>query len=86
MCYPLAARGAKQIGIGAGAVMGFLQAVWATTSVMSPLAAGALAGVASPPAVFAVTLVGCLGVLGGTVAWLYRRRLSARLRVVVERA
>jgi MFS family permease len=86
VCYPLAARGAKQIGVGAGAVMGFLQAVWATTSVLSPLAAGALAGVASPPAVYALTLVGCLAVLGGTVAWLYRRRLSARFRVVIDRA
>jgi hypothetical protein len=68
------------MGIGVGVVMGFLQAVWATTSVVSPLAAGALTGVAGPSAVFALTLVGCLGVLGVTAAWIWRQPLQAWLR------
>jgi MFS family permease len=80
VCYPLAARGAERMGIGVGVVMGFLQAVWATTSVVSPLAAGALTGVAGPSAVFALTLVGCLGVLGVTAAWIWRQPLQAWLR------
>jgi len=81
VCYPIAARGAERMGIGVGVVMGFLQAVWATTSVMSPLAAGALVGLAGPREIFALALLGCLGVLGLTVAWMYRRPLSAWARV-----
>lgn len=85
VCYPLAARGAERMGLGVGVVMGFLQAVWATTSVISPLAAGALTGVASPQVVMALTGVGCLAVLGATVGWVFRRRLYARLRSVSGR-
>jgi uncharacterized iron-regulated membrane protein len=62
-----------------------LQAVWAVTSVVSPLAAGSLTGSASPPAIFALTTVGCLAVLCGAVAWIFRRELQARARVALER-
>ncbi len=86
VCYPLGARGAERMGLGVGVVMGFLQAVWATTSVISPLAAGALLGSVGPRDILALAFVACLGVLGATVAWMYRRPVSAWLRVTAERA
>jgi len=86
VCYPLGARGAERMGLGVGVVMGFLQAVWATTSVVSPLAAGALLGVASPRDILAIAMLACLGVLGLTLAWMCRRSLGAWVRVAVERA
>jgi MFS family permease len=85
VCYPLAARGAERTGVGVGVVIGYLQAVWAVTSVISPLAAGSLTGSISSQAIFALTTVGCLAVLCGTVAWIYRHELRARVRVVLER-
>ncbi|MGO8877458.1 MAG: MFS transporter [Acidimicrobiales bacterium] len=85
VCYPLAARGAERMGIGVGVVMGFLQAVWATTSVISPLAAGGLAGVLSSRQIFALGLLGCLAILAGTVAWLSRHPLGAWLRGALAR-
>jgi YNFM family putative membrane transporter len=84
--YPLAAQGADRMGIGVGVVMGFLQAVWATTSVISPLAAGALTGSASPHVIMALTVVACLAVLSGAVAWVFRRQLQTRLRLPLGRA
>jgi predicted MFS family arabinose efflux permease len=86
VCYPLAARGAERTGIGVGVVMGYLQAVWAVTSVISPLAAGALTGSIRPQAIFSLTTVSCLVVLSCSVAWFYRRQLQARTRVALERA
>jgi MFS family permease len=85
VCYPLAARGAERTGVGVGVVIGYLQAVWAVTSVISPLAAGSLTGSLSSQAIFALTTLGCLVVLCGTMAWLYRHELRARVRVVLER-
>jgi MFS family permease len=85
VCYPLAARGAERTGIGVGVVIGYLQAVWAVTSVISPLAAGSLTGAVSSQTVFALTTVGCLAILGGTVAWIYRRQLQERMRTALER-
>lgn len=85
VCYPLAARGAERNGIGIGVVMGALQAVWAATSVLSPLAAGALAGSMSPRAVFVLALLSCLGILAATVAIAYRRPLRAWTHGAAER-
>jgi predicted MFS family arabinose efflux permease len=85
VCYPLAARGAERNGIGIGVVMGALQAVWAATSVLSPLAAGALAGSMSPRAVFVLALLSCLGILAATVAIAYRRPLRAWAHGAAER-
>lgn len=42
--YPLGACGAKKAGVGLGVVMGLLNLVWALSSVVSPLVAGALVG------------------------------------------
>jgi MFS family permease len=42
--YPLGACGAKTAGVGLGVVMGLLNLVWALSSVVSPLVAGALVG------------------------------------------
>jgi MFS family permease len=85
VCYRLAARGAERMGVGVGVVMGFLQSVWAATSVISPLAAGMLSGMASPASVFALTCVACIGTLGVTAAWIMRHPLRARLRIALER-
>ncbi|MGC9962383.1 MAG: MFS transporter, partial [Acidimicrobiales bacterium] len=73
VCYPLAARGAERAGIGVGVVMGFLQAVWAATSVLSPLVAGALTGRVSPREIFALSLLSCAAILAVTVGLAYRR-------------
>ncbi len=85
VCYPLAAQGAERMGLGVGVVMGYLQAVWAVTSVISPLAAGALTGAASPNVIMALTIVACLSVLGVSVSWVLRRQLHERLRLVSSR-
>jgi predicted MFS family arabinose efflux permease len=84
--YPLAARGAEQTGVGVGVVMGYLQAVWAMTSVITPLAAGTMTGSLSSSAIFSLSAVCCLVVLGGTVAWVYRRQLQTSMRAVLDRA
>jgi MFS family permease len=86
VCYPLAAKGAERSGIGVGVVIGYLQAVWAVTSVISPLAAGSLTGSLSSPAIFALSTVACLAVLCGAVAWMYRHELQARVRIALQRA
>jgi predicted MFS family arabinose efflux permease len=41
--YPLGAAGGPRAGVGAGTVMGLLNGAWALTTVLGPLAAGALA-------------------------------------------
>ena len=83
--YPLAAEGAEQRGVGLGVVMGLLQAVWAVTAVLSPLAAGSVAGTLSPHEVMAVALVTCLVVLAMAVAWVSRRQVESFLRTLVAR-
>jgi hypothetical protein len=66
--------------------MGYLQAVWAMTSVITPLAAGTMTGSLSSSAIFSLSAVCCLVVLGGTVAWVYRRQLQTSMRAVLDRA
>jgi MFS family permease len=54
--YPLAAAGAERSGAGLGIVMGLLNGVWALTVLVGPLLAGLAAQVATPQAVFALTV------------------------------
>jgi MFS family permease len=86
VAYPLAAKGAEQRGLGLGVVMGVLQAIWAATAVVSPLLAGAAAGTAGPPVIYALTILATLGIVSFAVAWMLRRQLSLRARLVFDRA
>ena len=43
--YTLCARGAQEVGTGSGVAMGALNTLWATGSLVAPIAAGTLAGV-----------------------------------------
>lgn len=85
VCYPLAARGADTIGVGVGVVMGFVQSVWAVTSVLSPIVAGGLSGFLGTREIFALTVLACFAVLGGTVAIVNRHSLGARVREAIAR-
>jgi predicted MFS family arabinose efflux permease len=64
--YPLAAAGAQRSGAGVGVVMGLLNGVWAVTVLLSPLAAGFVAGFVSAQAVFGLTAAACVVVLAAT--------------------
>lgn len=64
--YPLAAAGAERSGAGVGVVMGLLNGLWAVTVLLSPLAAGFVAGLASAQAVFGLTAAACVVVLAAT--------------------
>jgi MFS transporter, ACS family, D-galactonate transporter len=77
--YPLAAAGAERSGAGVGVVMGLLNGMWAVTVLLSPLAAGFVAGFASAQAVFGLTAAACVVVLAATVVTVYppRRRTAA---------
>jgi predicted MFS family arabinose efflux permease len=55
--FPLAAWGADRAGIGRGVVLGLLNAVWAASTVIGPIAGGALADAAGRSAVY-LLLVG----------------------------
>ncbi|MGE5132075.1 MAG: MFS transporter [Gemmatimonadota bacterium] len=66
--YPLAAAGAERSGAGVGVVMGLLNGVWAVTVLLSPLAAGFVAGFVSAQAVFGLTAAACVVVLAATAA------------------
>ncbi len=78
VCYPLAAKGAESMGIGVGVVMGFVQSVWAVTSMLSPVVAGGLSGFLGAREIFGLTVVACFATLGGTVAFVNRHSLGAR--------
>jgi MFS family permease len=54
VAYPLASAGAAEAGIGAGAAIGLVNAAWATSTVVGPLAGGAIAQAAGDRAAFAV--------------------------------
>jgi MFS family permease len=54
VAYPLASLGAAEAGIGAGAAIGLVNAAWATSTVVAPLAGGAIAQAAGDRAAFAV--------------------------------
>lgn len=85
VCYPLAAKGADRMGIGVGVVMGFVQSVWAVTSVLSPVVAGGLSGFLDARQIFALTVLMCFAVLGGTVAFVNRHSLGDRVREAIAR-
>lgn len=75
--YPLGASGANRAGVGLGVVMGLLNVVWALSTVVSPLAAGALAGLVGTRATFAIAQAMLAG--GLVIGWLtFRVRLPVR--------
>lgn len=80
IAYPLATAGAEEAGIGTGAAIGLVNAAWATSTVIAPLAGAAIAQAAGDRAAFAVLVPITLA----TGAWLVavdrpirRRRLPA---------
>ena len=80
IAYPLATAGAQEAGIGTGAAIGLVNAAWATSTVIAPLAGAAIAQAAGDRAAFAVLVPITLA----TGAWLVavdrpirRRRLPA---------
>ena len=76
--YPLAADGAERSSAGLGVVMGLLNAVWAATVLVGPLAAGAAAGHFSPQTVIRLTAALCLAVLAATALAVRQKRNAAR--------
>ena len=72
--YPLGAAGAPDSGAGAGSVMGLLNAAWALTTVVGPLAGGALAASLGPRETYALLQV--LAVLTVGALALRARRLA----------
>jgi MFS family permease len=76
IAYPLARDGAAHTGIGAGAAIGIVNAAWATSTVVAPLAGGAVAQASSDRVAFAV--LAPLTLLAG--AWLIGGRVRAPLR------
>lgn len=66
--YPLGASGAARAGVGLGVVMGMLNLVWALSSVVSPLVAGAFVGPLGTRATTAIAQV-VVGT-GLAVGWL----------------
>jgi len=66
--YPLGASGANRAGVGLGVVMGMLNLVWAFSTVVSPLLAGAVVGPLGARATFAIAQV-VLGT-GLAIGWL----------------
>ena len=73
--YPLAAAGSERTRAGLGVVMGLLNAVWAATVLLGPLAVGLAADTLSAQAVFGLTAAACLAVSAVTllVAGSFRR-------------
>jgi predicted MFS family arabinose efflux permease len=72
--YPLAAVGAERSGAGVGVVMGLLNGVWAVTVLLSPLAAGFVAGYVSARAVFGLTAAACVMLLAVTAVTVRPRK------------
>jgi MFS family permease len=68
IAYPLAASGAAETGLGAGAAIGLVNAAWATSTVVAPLAGGAVAQAAGDEVAFVLLVPLALGV----AAWLLR--------------
>jgi MFS family permease len=77
--YPLAASAAGGRGVGLGAAVGLLNAVWAASAVLGPLGAGVAAEHLGGRVAFALTGAGCAAALAVTVATGGRARLRARL-------
>ena len=79
VAYPLATAGAEEAGIGAGTAIGLVNAAWATSTVVAPLAGGAIAQAAGDRAAFAV-LVPITLLTGVWLLTLDRPRAGALLR------
>jgi len=79
--YPLGASGANRAGVGLGVVMGMLNLVWALSTVVSPLVAGAFVGPLGARATTAIAQV-VLGT-GLAVGWLafYVRAPARAVRI-----
>jgi predicted MFS family arabinose efflux permease len=76
IAYPLAASGAADAGVGAGAAIGLANAAWATATVVTPLAGGAIAQASSDRVAYALLVP--LTLAAG--AWLISGRATAPLR------
>jgi MFS family permease len=70
--YPLGAAGGPCAGVGAGMVMGLLNGAWALTTVVGPLAAGALAQAIGERASYG--LLQAIAVAAVVAVWLRARR------------
>ena len=81
IAYPLAAAGAADAGVGPGAAIGLANAAWATSTVVAPLAGGAIAQASSDRAAFGVLVP--LTLVAGV--WLTRGRARAPLRAARSR-
>ena len=68
IAYPLASSGGAETGVGAGAAIGLVNAAWATSTVVVPLAGGAIAQSSSDRVAFALlvplTLAGGIWLIG----------------------
>ncbi len=82
--YPLGATGANQSGVGLGVVMGILNGVWALSTVVSPLLAGALLGAFGARATFGITQI-VVGA-GVMVVWFALRTGGPLRRVLIGSA
>jgi MFS family permease len=81
IAYPLAATGASDTGLGAGAAIGLVNAAWATSTVVAPLAGGAVAQAAGDRLAFGLLVPFVFGV----AAWLVRSD-AARVRAPLAAA
>ena len=81
IAYPLAQDGAAGAGVGPGAAIGLVNAAWATSTVVAPLAGGAVAQATSDRVAFAV--LAPLTLAAGV--WLIGPRVRAPLRVARSR-
>jgi MFS family permease len=72
--YALCAAGAENVGAGAGIVIGMLNTSWAAASLVGPVAAGALAALASDALPYALT------VGAAAVTWAYVERTRRLVR------
>jgi predicted MFS family arabinose efflux permease len=61
---PLGVRGAQAAGIGVGTMAALLNIVWATSQLVAPIGAGALAQTAGDRAAYGLTALLCLAVAG----------------------
>jgi MFS family permease len=81
IAYPLASAGAAETGLGAAAAIGFINAAWATSTVVAPVAGGAIAQAAGDRVAFAI-LVPLVLAVG---AWLVIGARRARVPLREER-
>ncbi len=60
LCYPLAERGGRAVGIGGGTVLGIMNVSWGVATVAGPLLGGALADLVGVQATFGALAAVCL--------------------------